>query len=261
VFAVVGPLITALATGMGVYVGLATLVFLLLNLCVLEKCESKNRINAAKIQELFDTYLFELQWNNYVVGPKPDLELVADALATIPTTNFADVRDWYPAEVGQIDLPMARLICQRSNVWWDAKLRRLYLNLLLATLSLVIIVMVFFAAVANVTVASLLVGVVFPVIPLIEVMAKQIGDHRECVQHTSGLKEKIDAEIERGFAEEFEDTQQSARVFQDEIWRHRSKCPMVFDWVHKISKERYEDQMQFSARAKVNEYLRRKMGK
>lgn len=44
------------------------------------------------------------------------------------------LKDWYPKEVAALALPLARLVCQRANCWWDANLRRKYANWLLAIL-------------------------------------------------------------------------------------------------------------------------------
>jgi hypothetical protein len=38
------------------------------------------------------------------------------------------LKDWYPVSVGQLPIHEARLICQRSNIWWDAKQKLRYCN-------------------------------------------------------------------------------------------------------------------------------------
>jgi hypothetical protein len=255
-FAIVGPIVTSLNNNLGVYVGIIAIAYLLINNLVLEKLESSIKTNAAKIQELFDTYLFALPWNDYVVGKKPDTEIIAEILGPLQARDFTDLKDWYAVDAGKIDLELARFICQRSNVWWDTNLRKLYINLLVFVLVIVIGVVVIASVVVNLTVAKLIVGIILPALPFVEVAMMQIKDNWESACVTTELKGNIDTEIDKRVnGEAVQNSASVARVFQDQIWRHRSKCPMVFDWVHKISKTRHENQMQFSVKAKVEEYL------
>src|SRR4051812_23567705 len=71
VFATIGPIITSLNDEIGIYIGITAIAYLLIDNLFLERIESSKRLNAAKIQELFDTYLFELPWNKFVAGKKP----------------------------------------------------------------------------------------------------------------------------------------------------------------------------------------------
>src|SRR5437763_1707535 len=72
VFAIGGPILSSLYEPASGYVGLAAILCLFVNLLALERLESSYKVNAAKIQELFDTYLFDLPWSEYVAGKKPD---------------------------------------------------------------------------------------------------------------------------------------------------------------------------------------------
>jgi len=58
------------------YVGLTAIVWFLLHLA-LQGFEKKWRVLAATIQEVFDTRVLDLPWNEAVVGPKPPPEAVA----------------------------------------------------------------------------------------------------------------------------------------------------------------------------------------
>src|SRR6266566_1619682 len=85
--------------------------------------DSKKR-TAARIQELFDCDLFELPWSAIIADNTPDPELVA-ALAARGSQKSSNgmLKDWYPPRVGAVNLAQARLLCQRTNLWWDVELR------------------------------------------------------------------------------------------------------------------------------------------
>jgi hypothetical protein len=255
VLAVVGPIISGIAPRLGPYVGAVALTCLVINL-IFEGFESKSKANAATIQELFDTSLFELPWNQFATGKRPDEETIAMALNGTSKDDFKDLRDWYAIEVGKVDLKLATLLCQRINVWWDSDLRRLYVRLLLILLGTLVLVALFLGLLGDFTVSKLLVGFIFPLLPLAEVLIAQIKQNCEAANVTSELKENLDAEIEKWMRrEQIQDSSATARIIQDQIWRHRSKCPMIFDWVHRLYKPRHENLMQFSAKVKVEEYL------
>jgi len=254
-FAIGGPILTSTIEGSSSYVGLAAVVCLVVNILVFEKLESVCKASAARIQELLDVYLFDIPWNEVAVGKKPDEEQIAKILGSESERDFAGLEDWYPSDVERVDLGLARLLCMRSNVWWDTSLRRFYLAILIFVLALTGILVSICAIAAHLTVAKVIVGIVFPALPLIELAILQIRSNIEAARATSELKTNIDSEIEKWMAGTSSDNQIAlARTFQDQMWNHRSKCPMIFDWINKIARPKHERMMQFSAKAKVEEF-------
>ncbi len=257
IFAIVGPLVSASFTHVSVYVGLASFVYLFVNLLLLERLESVHKQNAAKIQETLDTYLFNLPWNEYVTGKRPDPELIAKTLEKRFAEDVSDLKDWYPAAVGKVDLAFARLVCQRANAWWDTNLRRRYLWFLVTASVVVLIAVVIASVITDLTVTNLLLGIILPAVPFAEVVIQQIKQNQESSHLTTQLKENIDAEIAKLIAagKIEQDLTATSRTFQDQIFRHRTKSSMVFDWIHKLAKPVYEKRMQFSAAEKINEFI------
>jgi hypothetical protein len=255
-FAIVGPLVSATFSNASTYVGITSIIYFLLNLLVLEHLESAHKENAAKLQEMLDVYLFDLPWNEYVTGKRPDSELIAKALEKQVAGDISDLIDWYPVVVGKVSIPFARLVCQRSNAWWDTNLRRRYLWFLVTAVVVVLIVVVVASVIVDLTIAKFLLGIVFPALPFGEVVIQQIKQNQESSRLTTELKQNIDVELTKAIAAEIEqDSINVARIFQDQIFRHRSKSSMVFDWIHRIAKPTYEKRMQFSAEEKINEFI------
>lgn len=110
-----------------------------LDAIVLTPWQKRLRERAAKVQEMFDCDVLQLEWNYIKVGDKPDPELVkaeADKYAKIQN-RFHSLQDWYPQAVSEVPHDIARVICQRANCWWDAEQRRGYARLLLGCLLVV----------------------------------------------------------------------------------------------------------------------------
>jgi hypothetical protein len=81
---------------------------------------------AAKIAEQFDCTL-ELPWDNFVLDSKVGPETVHSAAKRhLHGKKDPQLRDWYPKVVGTIPIHLGRLMCQGTNLWYDAHLRRQY---------------------------------------------------------------------------------------------------------------------------------------
>ena len=52
------------------------------------------------------------------------------------------------------------------------------------------------------------------------------------------------------------DSEFKTRMYQDQIYRHRSTCPVVFNWFYWFFKDTQENQMQLSVQDKVDEILK-----
>ena len=111
-----------------VYAALYGMTAVLLDIAVFTPLQNSLKQKAAGIQELFDCYVLDLPWQEIKAGRRPDAELVAEFSRLPSGVDYSSMKllDWYPAESGTVPLFLGRLICQRANCWWDAKLRRRY---------------------------------------------------------------------------------------------------------------------------------------
>lgn len=100
---------------------LATAVFLIINGATFLRGKKKTDI-AANIQEQFDIALFKLQWQALSKGDKIPID---DIVKLAKDCKRTDLTDWYSNEVtADISHSNAVLLCQDSNLIWDASLRK-----------------------------------------------------------------------------------------------------------------------------------------
>lgn len=88
---------------------------------LLESRISNLRNTAAKIQQLFDSDVLGLKWNVYIFWEKPSLEDVNENIDNLPDKEFMN---WYDTQVRDMNKMEAALICQRTNLVYDSKLRK-----------------------------------------------------------------------------------------------------------------------------------------
>src|SRR6266567_2811856 len=96
--------------------------------------QKRLRERAARIQESFDCDVLQLPWNDIKTGKPPEPELVkeqADKYAKIQP-GLPPLTNWYAPVVSDLPLEVGRVICQRTNCWWDSKQRRRYATWVIA---------------------------------------------------------------------------------------------------------------------------------
>ncbi len=239
---------------------LSGIAFSIAEVAWLNRWQKKLREAAANIQEIFDCEVLEIPWNELKAGKRPDPELVkeyADAFAK-QASQSAPLVDWYPVCVGNVDLDVARLICQRTNCWWDAKQRRKYASWVMlfvaisfATASLVGIIWHF-------TVDQFLLAVVAPLAPTLILGVRQFSDQIESASRLDRLKEHAEKlwVTAMGHPKDCEMVVKS-RGLQDEILENRRRSPLIFDWIFKRIRSDYEAQMTHGAEDLVAEVLKK----
>ena len=84
---------------------------------------SSYRNLAARIQQLFDCELFNLSWNEPLCGKKPQPEEIHDAKTG---KNLTKLNNWYEPVIGQLPQKYGVIVCMRTNVTYDQKLRRTF---------------------------------------------------------------------------------------------------------------------------------------
>ncbi|MCE5306074.1 MAG: hypothetical protein LLG20_00370 [Acidobacteriales bacterium] len=233
--------------GLKAYAALWGIVAVLLDFAVFAPWQSSLKAKAAGIQELFDCEVLSLPWQEIKAGTPPDIETVTEWSRLPPGTDYetAKVRNWYPAEAGEAPLPIGRLICQRANCWWDAKLRRRYAIWIAAFTGGIFLLTVVIGLVGHVTLDQFLLAGTIPFLPVLVIGIRQFTDQRQASTRLDDLKEhseRLWREALSGQVAEDELSRRS-RTLQDEIFEQRRRNPLIFDWVYRRLRDEQEELM------------------
>jgi hypothetical protein len=217
------------------------------------------REEAAKIQELFDCDVLRMAWPELKAGHRPDPETIQEHVAKYKRRDagYAMLRGWYPAAVGQLPLHLARLVCQRTNCRWDANLRRRYAQGVIAAVAILTLVVFLIGIIRGVTLASLLLGVVAPLLPAFVLGARQYTEHTDAAARLDRLKEHSEDLWRQSLAGELspEEVTRASRMLQDEIFDNRRRSPLILDWLYRRFKRSDEERMNIGAEALVEEAM------
>lgn len=254
-FPIVGLIASACFLSSKPFIAFCALTFSFLEVLLLDRWHREQLKNAAKLQEDFDCRVLEMDWNNFLVGSRIDPEDVfADACKNLSEKDEKRLLNWYPLAVKGLPLYLARLVCQRTNLWYDSALRKRY-RVVLLTGAIVLIVMAGFASLAiDFTMTTFVLSTLAPMTPVV------IWALRECNRQaaTCDLLDRLNDEVKKlwdrsrkGGTEQ--EISMRSRELQDAIYTHRASSPLIFDWVYNLLRKRMEERMNAGADHWVSE--------
>lgn len=261
-----GPIAAILAIasilhpGLKPYTMLWALGVLLLDATFLTPRQKRPREVAARIQERFDCDVLSLKWDSTRVGaPEPHETVIRQAVRYQRIAQqMPPLQNWYSAAVGTLPLSWARLICQRTNCWWDAEQRRRYAavigGLLVGSFSMVFVV----GVIAKLSVEDLLLIVIVPMAGTLRLAHQQWVENRDAANRLDNLRacaEKSWNAALNGSADYVLEAE--ARALQGEIFDGRKRNPLVFDFLFKKLRGEHENQANLGASQLVAEAARK----
>lgn len=235
-----------------VYVALYGIIIAVLDPMIFDKMISYRKEKAAKIQELFDCDILGLKHSPLKTSNDSMVEDVLthyNAHAKI-STNIEKIKDWYPANIGSLPLKIARLICQRTNCYWDSRLRERFSNIIaLLGISVLVIALVLGVKNNKSLVDMVLLGSIL--LPFFQYCIKQCSDQKDAASRLTELVDYAKGIWENELNKSDDELAEHSRRLQDEIYEHRSKSPLILDIFYKALRTKDEGIMNTTADALI----------
>lgn len=243
------------------YVALWGVLVVLCDVFWLTPWHKRLRNSAAGIQESFDCDVMSLPWNDLKAGKRPDPELVKEQSERYATWahKMPPLSNWYSAEIGELPLHIGRIVCQRSNCWWDSKQRRRYAASIIAIVSVVFVFVLMLALRNSFTVEDFVLKVLVPLSPALLLGIRQYLEHVEAAARLDRLKDHAENLWGEALSGKKSPTYltAAARGLQDEILEGRRRSPLVFDAIFKWLRRDFETLMNHGAVELVAEARKR----
>lgn len=205
---------------------------------VVENFRKNKSQQGAKIQEQFDTELFEISWNEVLCKNKVNKDIQVD-LAKRYKVN--DLTDWYSKEIGA-DIPreIAVLLCQRINFSWELNLRKKFV------FSLVAVLIVYYGAifVTSIFVNLGLFDTLILLAPSISFMiygVQNVGALKSQSKSKEEYLDLIDSKIQEYSLNKTLPNNTFLRQIQDVIFNQRNFLEKIPDWFYNTFKEDNEN--------------------
>ena len=238
------------------YMALWGILVVVFDLFVFAPWVKKLRDSAARIQELFDTKVMGLDWNEISVGKKPEPELVHEEARKhgLKEEDIAGLRRWYPVIIDEVPEIFGIIISQRSNIWWDCKMRRKYAIFIRVFLVCIALGLVGYGLYEKKDMFEFLAYIVAPLASTYVFGYRQMMEHGDAADRLDKLRElveKIWTDAKSG--KDAESLKQKCRTLQDQIFDHRKRNPPIFDFLFKWFRDGNEELMNKGAKALVAE--------
>lgn len=206
----------------------------------------KMKEDAAKIQEVFDTNVFDLFWDSINIGKKPDHSLIfkksKEFNQKYPTYTGFD--NWYTCKAATFKYPEAIAFCQQQNLNWDSSLRKDIITASKWILSVIILIMLILGIINDFTLRNLLTNVVLIVLPICLFFYKIITENNETIQEMDRLREINENLIDSTISNNSTNTDfiSKCRQLQTAIYNHRKSARPIPNWLHKRRKQYQEEE-------------------
>lgn len=257
--AVLTPLASAVAVTvepkLDVWAAFVGIIVALLDTIWLDPRQSALRGLGAKVQEKFDCTVLQLEWNTALAGKPPSPEEIHAAAKNYRTSRGAPLENWYPTSLSSIPLYQARVICQRTNCWWDSELRRRYGTWVVSTVVVLVLIVFTLGLVKGMSLQSFVLAVLAPLLPAVQWAARERTRQIETAKESDRLREYSESvweDIVRGKSLEREIVRCS-RELQDGILVRRREGAAIFDWVYRCLRRKQEEQMNVGAQAMLDQ--------
>ncbi|MEX8504069.1 S-4TM family putative pore-forming effector [Leptothrix ochracea] len=238
------------------YVALWGILIVVFDLFVFTPWVKKLRDNAARVQELFDTKVLGLEWNEISVGKKPEREMIHEEAQRhgLAAEDISGLRNWYPVVIDNVPELFGIIISQRSNVWWDARMRRKYTFSIRFILVGIALGLIGYGLYEKKDMFEFLAYIIAPLASTYVLGYRQMMEHGDAADRLDKLKElseKIWADAVAG--KDVGALKLKCRTLQDHIFDHRKKNPPIFDFLFRWFRDGNEVLMKKGAEALVAE--------
>jgi hypothetical protein len=242
------------------YAALWGILVVVFDLFVFTPYTKKLRDHASRVQELFDSNVLGLDWNEISVGKRPEPELVHEEAKKhgMKEEDIAKLKQWYPIIIDPIPEIYGVIISQRSNVWWDARMRRKYTFSIRFLLVSIAIGVIGYGLYEKKDMFEFLAYIVAPLASTYVFGYRQMMEHGDAANRLDKLKEvseKIWSDALTGT--EVSVLKLKCRALQDQIFDHRKRNPPIFDFLFRWFRDGNEELMNKGTETLVGEFYRR----
>lgn len=189
---------------------------------------------ASKIQEIFDTSIFNLETNDILFIEEINEEIIYEG-ETKFNGQISNLKDWYGNKY--LDAPhyLKVLIAQRINIIWANELKKKFLIFLYIIFILIVILPLFIALSKELKINDTILFLAIPMIPLYVLVLRSILNIKKQVKTNESVDKKILKDCNNINNDNIEIR---CRQYQDYVFKeNRINSVLIPDWFFKLSRE------------------------
>lgn len=258
---IVWSILVAIFPLLAVYAALWGLIATLIELLIFSRLQKANQNKAAKIQQEFDCEVFQFNWTSLNCGSRVEPETITDAYNRYKRKNrtITNLYNWYPVTVGQLPIHQAKIICQRSNVWWDSQLRRRYSKWIVFILLALTVIVILIGLIGGLTLERFLLAVLVPLMPALVFGLRQYTENNEAAVRLDRLRENAEYLVQEIINGRYtpQELEKESYSLQTQIYDNRRHSPLILDWLYSRLRNKDEEKMNKGAESLVQELIQK----
>lgn len=226
----------------------------------LDPKQSEWRKCGANTQEKFDRAVLVIAHNEALEGSCPSPEEIFEAEQEYRPNPKVPLSDWYPKKATELPLALGRLVCQRTNMWWDSKLRRRYRGWVVITSVTITAASFLFGFAKHWSLEQFVLAVLAPLFPALMWAGREYKRQTDGATELDRLRdttERLWNHMLQSSVSEVE-IESSARPLQDAILVGRRERATVFDWIYGRLRKKQEEQMNVGAEKMIQDIRTRR---
>lgn len=213
---------------------------------------NRRRNLAARIQQLMETELFDLPWDEYLCGRKP----TAEEVYNYKSKKIPDkLHDWYDTGIGEVqDLNTAVLLCQRENIRYDSHIRTAFTRLckwvaLIACLGIVVAAIFIYKT----DVLSIVMFGLIPITPIVRWIQALMNEDGKDKEIRESLESLVTKEMDNAMKGKTVHVTELKRI-QNWMFMHSRDGYLVPDWYYGVCRQKSEDRAAYSVQDFLRQY-------
>lgn len=207
----------------------------------------------AKIQELFDTYVLQIEWNSILCSDKPEYNDVCRYYKQYKKSHdLSNLSNWYEVEIAIVPENTGKLICQKTNCNYDIIIRKRYKAVVLWVGIIAIILLFVIAIFSQITLSKFVLTVLVPSAPIVQWMYKNVSSNSESIINLKQLNSLLNNawnNAKNGVSVD----NSVIRQIQDGIYLNRKSNPLIPDFVYNRLRDKLETETRYSVKQLVRE--------
>jgi hypothetical protein len=206
---------------------------------------SETKKDGAKIQELFDCSVYDLEWSKIFIGKKPAQEIINknSRIFRKRHKDLSKLYNWYPVEVAAHAPLKAIVLCQKTNLNYDSSLRKAFLNRVIIVALSALILLFLFGLGQQYSLKEFFTQLGVSFLPIFVLSVKIIMEQRKTLKGSDELKGSIESVLEH----EDKITTKEIRSVQDRIYVSRKDSALIPEFFYDKLRSRLEEEMHENA--------------
>lgn len=188
------------------------------------------RETAAYIQQKFDTYVYNMNWNNLLFGNNrnadEEIETYSNRIFNNPRKK-EELKNWYSPNVDSKDLKHGILLCQKENIRWDKNLRKRFIVLIKIITIIICSIVIILGFMKKDDILKCISRFAF-IAPLLDWLYSSCKKIQKDIIMLKELQEIVDNDSDK----QMSDLQEIQKL----IYEHRKDNFIIPDWFYKLFK-------------------------